>query len=188
MKKILFTFCFGIVSFMAPNKKVDAQNMFPPVTYTGIKNFKASVREIAALESLSELGNYIPDVKNINNRAHKDFETRFKNAGSSLWFSDKNGLVSYFIRDGYGDRAFYDKKGRWQYSLIFYNEDKLPTEIRTAVKTTYFDMSISVVEEVQTADIKVYIVHLEDKSEVKILKVSAEGEASIIDEWKKEKY
>src|SRR5450432_716066 len=188
MKKILFTFCIGLASFTSPNKQVDAQKTFSPVNFTGNKNFKESVREIAALESLSDLGTYVPDSKNISTKALRDFETRFKNAGNALWFSDKNGLVSYFVRDGYGDRAFYDRKGRWQYSLIFYDEDKLPIDIRTIVKTTYFDMSITLVEEVQTTDDKVYVVHLEDKSTIKILKVNTEGEASIINEWPKEKY
>ena len=132
------------------------------------------------------MGNRIRDAKNINIRARKDFETRFKNAGNTLWFSDKNGLVSYFVRGGYRDRAFYDTKGHWQYSLIFYNEDKLPLDIRTAVKSTYFDMAITLVEEVQAADGKVYIVHLEDKSTVKIVKVSTDDEISIVDEWEKE--
>ena len=72
------------------------------------------------------MGTYIPDAKNINAKAIKDFQTRFADASNTMWFSDTNGFVSYFIKDGYGDRVFYDKKGHWQYSLIFYGETNFP--------------------------------------------------------------
>ena len=110
----------------------------------------ASVRYLAALESPADLGTYVPDAKNINTKALKDFGDRFNSPNDAKWFSDANGFVSYFVKDGYGDRAFYDKKGHWQYSLIFYGEDKLPRDIRAIVKSTYFDMNITLVEEVQT--------------------------------------
>ena len=81
----------------------------------------------------------------------------FADANNAMWFSDNNGFVSYFVKDGYGDRVFYDKKGHWQYSLIFYGEDKLPRDVRAAIKSTYFDMSITLVEEVQTPSIPKFI-------------------------------
>ncbi len=90
-------------------------------------------------------------------KAIKDFQTRFADANNAKWFSDENGFVSYFVKDGYGNRVFYDKKGHWQYSLIFYGEDKLPRDVRAAVKSTYFDLSITLVEEVQTTERQSYI-------------------------------
>ncbi|MEJ0083142.1 MAG: hypothetical protein WDM78_19840 [Puia sp.] len=54
-----------------------------------------------------------------------------------------------------------------------------------AVKSTYFDMSITLVEEVQTIDSKVYIVHLEDKANIKILKVNDQGEYEILQDLSK---
>ena len=94
--------------------------------------------------------------------------------------------MSYFVKDGYGDRVFYDKKGRWQYSLIFFGEDKLPRDVRAAVRSTYYDMPITLVEEVQTTEARVYIIHVEDKSSFKILKVNDECEMEIMQELSKE--
>ena len=186
MKKILLALSIGFISFAALSNCVYAQNSISPVGFNDSKSFKSSIHNLAALESPAFMGIYVPDTKNINAKAIKDFQERFSNAGNAMWFSDPNGFVTYFVKDGYGDRVFYDKKGRWQYSLIFYGEDKLPRDVRAIVRSTYFDLSITLVEEVQTNNGMVYIVHLEDKSNIKILKVSKEGEMEIMQELTKE--
>ena len=103
-----------------------------------------------------------------------------------MWFADQDGYEAYFMQDGYGDRVFYDKKGHWKYSLVFYNEFKLPTDIRTEIKTTYFDMDIKQVEEVRYPDEVAYIVMLQDKSSIKVLKISQEGEIKILQDLNRE--
>ena len=72
------------------------------------------------------------------------------------------------------------RREQWKYSLIFYNEFKLPTDLRAALKSTYLDMEIKQVEEVQTPDNVTYIVMLQDRSSIKVLKISQEGEVKII--------
>jgi len=186
MKKILFALSIGSMSLAAISSCAYAQNAAQPVAFNDSKHFKSTVRNMAALESPADMGTYVPDVKNINAKAIKDFSTRFNDANNAQWFSDRNGFTTYFIKDGYGDRVFYDKKGHWEYSLIFYGEDKLPRDVRAAVKSTYFDMAITLVEEVQTTDSKVYIVHLEDKANIKILKVNDQGEYEILQDLSKE--
>jgi hypothetical protein len=186
MKKILFALSIGFSSIATLSNCSYAQNAAMPVAFNDTKNFKASVRDIAALESLSTLGTYIPDAKTINTRAAKDFSARFNSVSNAMWFSDKNGFVSYFVQDGFGNHVFYDKKGRWQYSLIFHSEDKLPKDLRAAVRSTYYDMAITLVEEVQTNDGTGYVIYLEDKSNIKILKVNREGEIGIMQELEKQ--
>ena len=186
MKKILLALSFGFTSIPALCNCSYAQYSAQPVAFNDTKAFKLSIRNIAALESPASMGTYVPDAKKINAKAIKDFQTRFADANNAMWFSDANGLVSYFVKDGFGNRVFYDKKGHWQYSLIFYGEDKLPRDVRAAIKSTYFDMSITLVEEVQTTEAKAYIVHLEDKSNIKILKANDEGEYEIMQDLSKE--
>ncbi len=186
MKKILFALSVGFISVAAHSNGALAQNSVNPIAFNDAKNMKSSVRSMAALESTDLMGTYIPDTKNINTKALKDFSTRFDNSSNALWFADKNGFVSYFVKNGYGNRAFYDKKGHWQYSLIFYGEDKLPRDVRATVKSTYYDLAITLVEEVQTNDGMVYVIHLEDKSSIKIVKVSREGEMETMQDLSKE--
>ena len=185
MKKILFALTIGFTSITALSTCVYAQNSVHPIAFNDSKALRTSIHYVAALENPADMGTYIPDAKKINAKAVKDFQTRFANADAK-WYSDKNGLVSYFIQDGYGNRVFYDKKGHWQYSLIFFGQDKLPRDVRAAVRSTYYDLNITLVEEVQTIDNKVFIVHLEDKSNIKILKVNEQCEMEIMQELTKE--
>jgi len=63
-----------------------------------------------------------------------------------------------------------------QYSLIYYTKEKLPWTIREEVKANYPEFDIFIVEELRTSKGMLYFVYLENDSELKILKVSPEGE------------
>jgi hypothetical protein len=125
------------------------------------------------------------DASTINLKAIKDFKTRFAAATDEKWFTMDGGYMSYFKQDGYGDRAYYDKKGRWQYSLKFYGENKLPRDVRAQVKSTYYDFTITVVELIEVGDRCAYLVHLEDASNIKIVRVTDEGEMTVLEEFTK---
>jgi len=186
MKKILLALSIGCISFAALSNSANAQSGYNPIAFNDSKNLMTSVRYLAALENPADLGTYVPDAKNINTKALKDFSDRFNSPENTQWFSDKNGFTSYFVKDGFGNRAYYDKKGHWQYSLIFYGEDKLPREIRAIVKSTYFDMNITLAEEVQTNLGMVYIIHVEDKANIKILRVSKDGDMDTMQDLTKQ--
>ena len=186
MKKLLFAVSIGFMTNAFISNRVDAQNSVGPAVFINTKTFQASLRHIDSPERADYISTYIPYTNDFNTKAVKDFQERFNQIENATWFSDSKSFISYFVQDGYGSRVFYDRKGRWRYSLILYNEDKLPRDIRAAVKSKYFDMAITVVEEVQTVDGMVYIVNLEDKSNIKILRVSNEGETEILEEMIKD--
>jgi len=176
MRIIIFSYFLGFLSITALSNGVYAQNSAIPVAFNDLKTFKASIRNMAAMEGLDNLGTYAPDAKNIKAKAIRDFQNRFTTVNNAMWYSDHSGLVSYFVKDGFAGRVFYDNKGRWQYSLIFFGEDKLSKDIRKAVNSTYFDMTITLVEEVQTFDGIGFVIHLEDKSNIKFVNVNRDGE------------
>ena len=120
-----------------------------------------------------------------NTKAVNDFNKRFNNASGAWWISDKDGFASYFKEDGFTNKVCYDKKGNWMYSMIYYNESKLPKDARANVKSAYYDMAIVLVKEVQTTLGKVYVVNLEDKTTIRIVKVNDEGEMETIQELNK---
>jgi hypothetical protein len=66
------------------------------------------------------------------------------------------------------------------FSVIYKHENQLPKDIRTAIKSVYYDWNITMVEEVQSLDGKGYIVYLEDKSTIRILKVNADTELEVM--------
>jgi hypothetical protein len=124
------------------------------------------------------------EVKYINVKALKDFKTRF--SGDATWFAEKYGFVSYFTQDGHANRVYYDKNGKWVYSLLTYGEDKLDREVRKAVRINFYDLNITVVKELQTLTGLVYIITLEDKTSIKLLKINRDGEMEIMQELEKQ--
>ena len=121
----------------------------------------------------------------IHARVMRDFVLRFDEVSYSRWIPDRRGSTMYFEKDGFSNRAIYDAKGRWQYSLLFYDEARMPRDIRKAVKREYFDFTITSVEEIETVAGKAYFVHLEDRTMIKIVKVHEDGETEIAEEFGK---
>ena len=124
----------------------------------------------------------VTDMNRVNKKAINDFKERFGSPAGTRWFSDKEGFTSYFKAEGFTDKVCYDKKGNWEYSTIFYNESKLPKDVRTSVKSVYYDMSINQVEEIQTVNGKGYVINLEDKTTIRIIKMNEQGEMETVQE------
>lgn len=125
-------------------------------------------------------------VSTINLHAIKDFKARFGNVKDERWYAIKEGFLAYFSRNGYSERAYYDRKGHWLASLIYADEHKLPANIRDLVRRAYYDQPITFVQVVEVPDHIVYLVHVEDKATLKILRVSEEGEMDVMNEFTKQ--
>ena len=160
MKKILVTLAFGCLS---------------------IAGFSNSGNPEFPYDSLRKI-----EARYINAKALKDFKSRFVSSGDATWFTAKYGLVSYIIQDGYLNRVYYDKNGHWVYSLLCYGENKLDRDVRKAVKMNYYDQNITLVKELQTPSGLAYIITLEDKTSIKLLKINREGEMEIMQEMQKQ--
>jgi len=186
MKKILFALTLGFSFITAPGNFAFSQNSKKVIEPNLRQNFMPSIRNLGMLKNPDLTGVYILNRNEINIWAVRDFLDRFDKVDNDIWFlTAKGGFEAYFIQDGYGERVIYDKYGGWQSSLISYREDKLPRDIRTEVKSTYFDMDISMVEEVQTIEGVEYVINLEDKSNIKVIKVNKEGVMEVLQDLNK---
>jgi hypothetical protein len=184
MKKTLIalaaTYLFVAVSITGAS----AQGTNNVIAFTETKAFTKSLEFLVFLDD-SIIATNIADLNTINAKAVKDFKSRFGKAANEKWYRIPDGFVSYFTLDGFTNRALYDKKGRWHYTVKFYDESRLDHDIRALVKSTYYDCAITVVEEVQSEDNLVYIIHLEDKNSFKNVRVSKEGEMDVMEEFQK---
>ena len=165
---------------------------------TGINRAKAQNQAAAGvswqINNVMEIEKTIPSGKNklivpgdINPRALKDFAKKYKNVTDERWVYLKDNLSASFISDGVSNTIYYNSKGKWQGSLKRYHEDKLPFEIRDIVKSKYYDYTIFYVEEMEVIDsrgVPTYIIHLEDKNNVKLLRIF-ERQMEIWQEYKK---
>lgn len=125
------------------------------------------------------------DVNTISLKAIKDFKGRFVNAKDEKWYTINGGFMTYFNQDGFGNRAFYDKKGHWTASMKFCSENKLPHDIRAVVKSTYYDFTITTIEVIEIPEHRVYLVHLEDATKIKVVRVSEDGEMDTLEDFTK---
>jgi len=122
-------------------------------------------------------------VSSINVRAIKDFKGRFNKATDERWCRLEKGFCASFIQDGLKVRAYYDTRGHWQASLTYCDEFQLPHFIRDIVKRTWYDLAITVVNIVEVPEHKAYLVHLEDKYTLKIVRVSEDGEMDVLNDY-----
>jgi hypothetical protein len=186
MKKILFALTVGFSFITAPGNLAFAQNSKKLIEPGLRKNYLPSLRNLGMLKNTDLTGTCVLNRNEINIWAVRDFLDRFDKVENAIWFlTAKGGFEAYFIQDGFGERVIYDKYGGWQSSLINYKEDKLPRDIRTEVKSTYFDMDITLVEEVQTIEGVEYVINLEDKSNIRVVKVNKEGIMEVLQDLNK---
>jgi hypothetical protein len=119
----------------------------------------------------------------INPKAVKNFARTYKDVTTETWLKTKDGFAARFIVDGIRNTIMYDNKGRWTGFVKNYTEEKLPAEIRHIVKSKYYDYSIFYVDELETIEsggVPTYIIHLEDKTSLKLVRVSD----GVMDVWR----
>ena len=186
MRTIRYALIIGFISNTLINTSLHAQRSVQNGVSPDRKNFMPSIRKFAAMEDSVAAGIYISNLNYVSIWAIRDFLDRYNHVDNAMWFlTPDGGFESYFVQDGYGDRVFYDKKGYWLYSLITYGENKLPRDIRYVVRSTYFDFTIAIIEEVQTAAGMEYIISLEDKTNIRVVKVNRDGDMEVLQDLDK---
>jgi hypothetical protein len=123
----------------------------------------------------------------INSRAIINFNKSYKGVNDAQWFEIKEGgSMCRFTDKNNLNRAYYDRKGNWRYTVTEYTEEKLPQDIRRRVKTTYYDYNISFAEKIDMVrdDKIVYLVQIQDEKSIKMLGI-CEDEMEVLEELEK---
>ena len=171
----------GFIFIQSPDTCLYAQRSMKSSESKDNINFLPSIRKLAAMENPAITGAQILGRNYVNTRAIRDFLERYDKVENAMWFSTpEGGFETYFVQDGFGERVFYDGKGYWRFSLIMYSEKKLPRNIRASVKSIYYDLDITMAEEVQTTAGVEYVVYMEDELHIVIVKVSKDGEIEVL--------
>lgn len=124
------------------------------------------------------------DMSEINSRAIKDFKKSFKLPADEKWYKIETGFIVKFIQDGIQHRVDYDKKGHWIATTRYYSEKQLPKDVRSQVKSVYYDYTITCVQEFTFTGHHVYLVNMEDEKTILIIRIS-DGEMDVFKEYKK---
>jgi len=116
----------------------------------------------------------------VTSKARKNFEMSYKNVSDEKWFNEPGGLVAMFRINDIEHHVFYDKKGGWCNTIRAYDENKLPPDVRHAVRSTYYDYSINLVQEIQTPlSPTTYVIQLIGKTDIISLRM-CEGEMTVL--------
>lgn len=184
MKKILFALSLAIVFSIVAGSHSYSQSSQKNIEFDRKLNFMPSVYNLSMLQNHDLTGVNLLARNEINIWAVRDFVIRFDKVENVLWFAvPKGGFEAYFIQDGYGDRIIYDKSGGWIQSLLNYDEDKCPRDIRAAVKSLFFDFDIILIEQLDNREGTEFIFYLQDKSTIRIVRVSNENLVEVLQEF-----
>jgi hypothetical protein len=120
----------------------------------------------------------------INTKAMRDFKKTYPNVDGEKWYSFKDGFAAKFSEDGIQHMVTYNRIGDWLYTISYYDEKQLPSETRAMVKGTYYDYKITLVEEITLRQQTIYLVHIEDETTWKTVRVS-DSEMTVIEDFNK---
>jgi hypothetical protein len=117
----------------------------------------------------------------INAKSVRNFTRNYKGVENPQWSVLENGSsICTFLSDGIRYRVYYSKKGKWLHTISGYEESKLPREVRSLVKGSYYDYSIFYVNEVLIPGGKtVYLVQIQGEKDLKILRITEDGMETI---------
>jgi hypothetical protein len=161
MKKLLFSSLF-FISILTIGTDAKAQGLaFNRIGATAVNPYPETASKI-----ITEID------ANIN--AVRDFRRNFANAIDVKWVQHENGVSVYFTMDHIKMRSSYNLKGKYEYSLRYFNESSMPSDLRKRVKSNYYDHTIMIITEVIRNNQNYYLVKMENEKEYLTLKVTEE--------------
>lgn len=169
MKKYFLPFTATTISTLSC-MIVHAQESIARATPGGFKNLTAYVSDAAAHETKNDKS----ALYKINFKAVQDFKNTYTDISDETWEVPKNGYVARFVSNSVRTLNYYDKKGGWLYCIQFYDETKLPKNVRSTVKSNYYDYSITSVQEINLTknnEKPVYLVYLAYNNDHKTIRV-----------------
>jgi len=108
--------------------------------------------------------------EDVSNRTQRSFNKLFQNGHPSWSAVEKNFLATFEV-DGRNARALFTKSGYNLYTIIRGKEMNLPAEVRSAIKSQYYDFAIGTVNEVRVAGNTAWFVNLQSDKELIVVRV-----------------
>ena len=185
MKKIFFRGFTGLFLVFTITSFTYSQNL---AITTNHKIQPSAGKNLSQSKSKRNPGSTILNelkLNEINIKAVRNFISRYKNVNDAKWFKSSNGLFAvYFTSEDIKSFLYYNNRGVFEYMIRYYNEEKLPADVRHLVKSKYYDFSIYQVTEVTRNNKIAYVVKMEDKTLWKTIKV-VDGEMEVTEEYSK---
>ena len=123
------------------------------------------LENVKAFQKAAALPNNMATFRDIPIKAVRSFKTTWQHVDNESWYKVPDGYRARFTQDGALYLITYNKRGNWLNTMRQYDETMLDREVRSEVKTVYYDYSIMLVEEIDLPMKPLtYIIHMEDKT------------------------
>ncbi len=119
----------------------------------------------------------------INVKAMRYFRSTFKNVSNENWYIISDGYLAEFTAQDVRNRVVYDRQGSLCYYIQYYNAKNFPDKLSKIVRPTYYDYAIVSAEEVQAADQTYYIVHIQNDTRLKTIRVNEDEQMELIGDF-----
>ncbi|HTK20211.1 MAG TPA: hypothetical protein VL442_11875 [Mucilaginibacter sp.] len=116
----------------------------------------------------------------VSQKVSEAFASLFKGAETPKWYKSDQNYVVDFIMNNQVNKAEFTKKGYLVYHMAFGNEKQMPTDIRTIVKSKYFDFTINSTVKITYEEKSAWIVNVEDSGHFLVLRV-VDGVMDVVD-------
>ena len=170
MKQLLSSIVIVALFATANNANGQPENEF------AFNNTKAVARSNSSTLKISKT--------TVNLKALNDFEKSFHKVSDEKWFKVPGGVIANFLSKGIDFRIKYNENGKWMYNLLTYSEDKLPSDVRSLIKSRYYDYQIDFCNEYQLSNSIIYVVKMTDDKSIRTIKI-ADGEMEVIADEKR---
>ncbi|WP_299580316.1 hypothetical protein [Mucilaginibacter sp.] len=120
----------------------------------------------------------------ITKKVSDSFEELFKGAVAPEWIEANKNFIVNFILDNQKNKAEFTRGGRLLYLIVYGKEKEMPADLRTIVKSTYFDYGINSTIKINFEGRTFWIVNLEDANHFVVLRVE-DGDMDVIKKIKK---
>lgn len=144
------------------------------------------VNRPALTDNLQSLHMSSLPINKVHVRAMRDFLKRDEAAVNADWNVVESGyVVKYTGKNNSKCRTVYNSRGEFVYTIRQYYENVMPRDVRGIVKSQYYDYTITVIEEIEERmKPLVYVVHLEDSTTLKNVRV-CDREMEVLEEYNK---
>ena len=171
MKKIILSLIVPILTTVLMSGEVNAQ-------------LSKSSDAVASISTPGGdyLNKSLPPVA-ISFRTLKNFRKMFTET-DARWYEIHDAFIAKFSGNSIETMAGFGKRGTWLYTIKRYGEKVLPKDVREQVKISYYDYTISHIDEVHVPaqENSIYIIHIRHNQTFKTLRV-CDREMEVIGEY-----
>ena len=117
----------------------------------------------------------------INIHAYRHFRKLYPRVEGESWLKMQDGYIVSFTGDSMQHQVHFDLRGNFLYTVKYYSQSLVSSELKGMIQKKYPDYVIDVVTEITDGEKTLYLIKIENSSSVKTL-AFADGRMEVYEE------